>query len=73
MTIPPGHGEPLDAVTVHGLKNQLAIVLGFCELLAGSLDQHDPRLADVRQIQSAARAALALLKGRSDSTFGEPL
>jgi CheY-like chemotaxis protein len=45
----------------HGVKNQLAIVLGFCELVAGSFTEDDPRRVDMRRIEQAARTALRLL------------
>jgi hypothetical protein len=48
---------------VHGLKNQLAIVLGFCELLLADTAATDRRRSDIERIQMAARASLELLSG----------
>jgi hypothetical protein len=48
----------IDPVNVHRLKNQLAIVLGFCELLLEATAGDDPRHADLMQIQTAAKKAL---------------
>lgn len=47
--------------TVHRLKNQLAVILGFCELLLADFEDGDKRRADVVQIQTAGQAALATL------------
>jgi hypothetical protein len=46
---------------VHRLKNQLAIILGFCELLLGDLAPDDIRRLDVLRIQHAGKSALGEL------------
>ena len=46
---------------VHRLKNQLAIILGFCELLLNELPEGDPHRPDVIRIQDAGRSALGEL------------
>ena len=46
---------------VHRLRNQLSIVLGFCELLLSDLKEGDPRRGDVIRIQDAGRTALSEL------------
>jgi signal transduction histidine kinase len=51
----------IDPVRVHRLKNKLAIILGFSELLLSDLADDDPRRADVLQILEAGREALAEL------------
>jgi hypothetical protein len=51
----------IEAVRVHRLKNQLAIILGFCELLLNDLAEDDPRRADVIRIQDAGKKALGEL------------
>lgn len=48
----------IDPASVHRIKNQLAIIMGFCDLLLGDLADDDPRRADVIQIQTAGRSAL---------------
>lgn len=46
---------------VHRLKNQLAIILGFCELLLADIPEGDPRRLDVIRIQDAGKSALGEL------------
>ena len=48
----------MDPTVLHRLKNKLAIILGFCDLLVSELPEGDRSRADVLQIQEAARAAL---------------
>jgi hypothetical protein len=50
----------IDPVRIHRLKNQLAIILGFCELLLEDMPD-DQRRADLLQIQQAAKSALGAL------------
>jgi hypothetical protein len=50
----------IDPVKVHRLKNQLAIILGFCELLLEETPG-DQRRSDLLQIQQAAKTALGQL------------
>jgi signal transduction histidine kinase len=52
--------DPADK-TVHALKNQLGIVIGFAELLVMEADRDDPRRRDLEEIHKAATAALALV------------
>jgi hypothetical protein len=48
----------MDPTVVHRLKNKLAIILGFCDLLVTEMPDDDKHRPDVLQIQDAARAAL---------------
>jgi hypothetical protein len=48
----------MDPTVVHRLKNKLAIILGFCDLLANEMPEDDKHRPDVLQIQQAAREAL---------------
>ena len=48
----------IEPASVHRLKNQLAIILGFCELLLSELSADHKHRADVLQIQTAGRTAL---------------
>jgi hypothetical protein len=48
----------IESARIHALKNKLAVILGFCELLASEMDQDNRHRPDVLQIQDAARAAL---------------
>ena len=52
---------PLDATTEHALRNHLAIVIAFCELLLADAPAEDPRTLDLHEIHKAATAAMRLL------------
>ena len=52
----------------HALKNYIAIILGYADLLLDDMAPDDPRLPDVREIHKAATAAVALLNSRSSSS-----
>jgi hypothetical protein len=52
----------------HALKNYLAIILGFADLLIEDLSPGDPHFEDVREIQKAAREAIALFNRNGEST-----
>jgi len=45
----------------HDFKNQLAIILGFSEVLLAEAAASDPRRRDFEEIHKAATAALDLL------------
>ncbi|HET7696797.1 MAG TPA: hypothetical protein VFK57_13875 [Vicinamibacterales bacterium] len=49
----------------HALRNHLAIILGYAELLLQDAAD-DPRRGDVEEIVKAARAALTLVSGKDD-------
>jgi hypothetical protein len=49
--------------TVHFLKNQLSIILGFAALLAEQVEDGSPLRADIEEIEKAAQAALGHLSG----------
>ncbi len=46
-----------DLDVVHRMKNHLAIILGFCELLLEDLPPDDGRRGDIMEIKKAAGAA----------------
>jgi hypothetical protein len=46
---------------LHLFKNHLAIIVGFCDLLADDLPAGDRRRDDVLEIHRAGEAAMALL------------
>ena len=50
-------GVARDVGVIHRMKNHLAIILGFCELLLEDLALDDRRRADILEIQKAADAA----------------
>jgi two-component sensor histidine kinase len=53
--------EPTNAQLVHQLKNHLAIIVGFCDLLISETPDEDPRKADLLDVQKAARDAMAVM------------
>ena len=55
----------LDRETVHTLKNQLAIITSYVELLSTQTADDPRRLEDLAEIKLAAATALALLNTRS--------
>jgi hypothetical protein len=55
----PGLGN--ESPLVHQLKNHLAIVIGFCDLLLGDLPQDDPKRVDIQEMRKAGQAALDLI------------
>ena len=46
---------------VHRLKNNIAIIVGFADLLLQEVAKDDPRHADIEEIQKAAYAAMAIM------------
>ena len=50
----------LDVATEHTLKNHLAIIVGYCELLLAETRPDDPHHADIVEMHRAALAVLAL-------------
>ena len=51
----------LGADVVHRLKNHIAIIVGFCDLLLAEVSDDDPHRADIIEVHKAARDAMALL------------
>lgn len=56
----PAPDVPVDDV-IHRLKNLLAVIAGFCDLLLLESPADDPRRADVLEVQKAASEAMALM------------
>lgn len=48
---------------LHDVRNQLSIIVGFCDLLLGEVPEHDRKHADLLEISKAAQSAIALLEG----------
>ena len=46
---------------LHQLKNHLAIIIGFCDLVIGDMRLDDPKRGDIQEMRKAAQAALVLL------------
>lgn len=53
--------------TEHALRNYLAIVLGYAELLLQDAADDDPRRDDYEEIRRAAVAAVQLIAPRDES------
>jgi hypothetical protein len=53
--------EPTNAQLVHALKNHLAVIVGFSDLLIADAVEDDPRTGDLHEVQDAARQAMALM------------
>jgi hypothetical protein len=56
----------LDAETEHALKNHIAIIVGYCELLLADTSPEDSHHADILEMHRAAIAVLALLAAGGD-------
>jgi hypothetical protein len=52
----------LDAETEHTIKNHLAVIAGFCELLLADTPPEDPRHGDLQEMHRSARALIALFR-----------
>jgi hypothetical protein len=51
----------LESETLHQLKNQIGIAVGFVDLLLDEIADGDPRRDDLLQVQQAMQKALAIL------------
>jgi hypothetical protein len=56
-------GVAPESPEVHQLKNQLSIIIGFCDLLLTDLPPDDPKRGDIQEMRKAGQAALDLLPG----------
>ena len=45
---------------LHAFKNQLTVIVGFCDLLLNELPEDDKKREDVNEIRKAAFVALGL-------------
>jgi hypothetical protein len=54
-------GQRTNAQVLHQLKNQLAIIVGFCDLLMADAPEGEQRTGDLMEVHKAAREAMALL------------
>jgi hypothetical protein len=50
-----------DDQVVHALKNHLAVIIGFCDLLVSEAAPGDPRTRDLLEVHQAAREAIAAI------------
>ena len=49
----------------HALCNQVAIILGFCELLLDEIPQDHPLRGDLEEMHKAAAAAMVMLRSEN--------
>jgi signal transduction histidine kinase len=50
-----------DTRGAHALKNHLAVILGYSELLLAETPDGDPRRADLQEMHQAARAMMTII------------
>ncbi len=62
MTDDPASGAG-ESRRLHNVRNHLAVIVGFCDLLLGEVPEHDRKHADIQEMRKAAHAAMALLEG----------
>jgi hypothetical protein len=53
--------ELSDDQVLHQLKNHIAIIVGFTDLLLADVTGDERRAADLREVHTAARQAMAIL------------
>jgi len=46
---------------VHKLRNEIGVIIGFCDLVLETLPPDDVRRGDLQQIREAAQNALSLI------------
>ncbi|MEP6916828.1 MAG: hypothetical protein ABJC89_14340 [Acidobacteriota bacterium] len=56
-----------DSDFAHTLKNQLAIILGYADLLLADMAPEDARFDDLQEIHKAAVSAVELFNQRQDA------
>jgi hypothetical protein len=61
MATAPGAAADRDDDVLHRLKNDLAIIVGFCDLLLADCPETDVRRGDLLEIQRAAQDAIAVM------------
>ena len=54
--------HPPESRRIHNVRNHLAVIVGFCDLLLAEIPESDRKRADILEIRKAAEAALALLQ-----------
>ena len=61
---PLSYRRVFDLEGEHALKNHLAIILGYSELLLAETPTGDPRRAVLQEMRDAAKAMMAVFSGR---------
>ena len=46
---------------IHRLKNHIAVIVGFCDLVIADMPESDTRRGDMLEIQKAAYEAMAMM------------
>jgi hypothetical protein len=59
----PHRKRGLEPEAVHALSNQLAVILGFIELVVAETAPDDPRRGDLVEIQTAAHECARIMSG----------
>ena len=57
-----GTGLVLDAETQHAIKNHIAVIVGFSELLLAQIEEGDARHGDVQEVYRAARELMLIFR-----------
>ncbi len=52
---------PPEVDVIHRLKNHIAIIVGFCDLVITEMPEGDTRRGDMLEIQKAAHEAMAIM------------
>ncbi|TAN31868.1 hypothetical protein EPN29_11730 [bacterium] len=60
MNAGDGHSEDEGRVLIHDLRNLLAVIVNYSELIAEETDDPDAVRADIFEIKTAAERAIAL-------------
>lgn len=58
----------VDSEFEHALRNQIAIVIGYCEVLLDEAPADSPLRADLTEILKAANAAMQMLRNEGPGT-----
>jgi signal transduction histidine kinase len=64
---PAGASRVIDAETEHTIKNHLAVILGFCELLIANTPADDPNQAYLQEIDRSVRELIGIFRRRTES------
>jgi hypothetical protein len=57
-----GTGLVLDSETEHAIKNHIAVIVGFSELLLAQIEEGDGRHGDVQEIHRAASELMLIFR-----------
>ena len=66
MTGDSKDGLIIDAAEEHALRNHLAIIIGYCDVLMRETPLADAVRADLEEIEQAATAALTVITNARD-------